>query len=313
MRKLFYGLLLLSLFSCGRNNRVSHEFKGENFHCEYQTADGRIEGHYISYYNNEEVKAEGYFENGYHTGIWKLWDSTGLVEERYYKNPFSCEIIIPGPKGKPSDSIYMLKKNSLGYYPYFEVKEKMVLYAKRIWRFIPIEDNPLIKASELFPIWQKSIVDGNLLYKKESNLNLSNDGNYSYYSTDTKLVGYNIVEDYFYDNIRNVSEKRILGLAPVVIGLEKKATVLPWIYFPEVRAQLATKLMDNDQLPKNIQTLDDLFFFRYFASRIYKEENPYLKDLDVDIFAEGMEKESERIDMELIDSEHDIWLELVKK
>ena len=114
------------------------------------------------------------------------------------------------------------------------------------------------------------------------------------------------MEDFVYDKIRKVSEKRILGIAPVVKGNDGKTTTLPWIYLPDIRTDLAAINLDDSSLPDNIKTLDDLFFFRYFSSRIYKEENPYLETHEEDVLADGMEKESERVEMELINQEHDL-------
>ena len=305
MKKIFYGLFLLSLFSCGQADRVNHEYKGKNYHCEYQTTDGRIEGHYISYYNNDEVKAEGYFTNGYHSGNWKLWDSTGLVVERYYKNPFSCEIIIPETLDRSPDSVYQLIKNEFGIYPSFDVKEKMIIAAKRIWRYLPLDKNPILKKSDLFTIWQQAIVDGKYLYKEESSLQMSGVGKFIFNSTNTQLLGYKIVEDFFYDNQRNVSEKRILGISPVVLGKDGDTTTFPWIFLPHIRKELASVSLKESE---SIQNLDDLFFFRYFSSIIYKEERIYSDNRKFPISGEKVKKQSEKIEMDLIDNEHDYWI-----
>jgi hypothetical protein len=286
-----------------------HNYSDSSITCTYYTTQGRIDGKYISYYKNGKKKAEGSFRNNYHYGIWTLYDSSGNISiKRDYKNPFSYEQLYPCKKSK--DTLYELKQNKDAYIDYFPLQEKMVMLAKRVWRYIPAENNAL-----LF---------GNNILQKIISSNLSK-GNITAYSTkddefttplksdeirtnDINVIGYKIKEDWFFDNVRMVSESRILGLCPIVVDtLKHDTTDLYWIYFPEIRKYLAAEKLSEKNLPDEISNVDDLFFYRCFASSIYKESN--FKDRKISDYKKGDEilKEAERIEINMIEMEHDLW------
>ena len=69
---------------------------------------------------------------------------------------------------------------------------------------------------------------------------------------------------------------------------------------------LSKEKINNPNLPSKIKTFDDLFFFRYFYGQIYMETNVY--ERSIGSYAEDKEIEAERIELSLIESEHDIWI-----
>ena len=81
-----------------------------------------------------------------------------------------------------------------------------------------------------------------------------------------------------------------------------------WVYFPQIRKYLAQEKIQQTGIPAKIKTFDDLFFYRYFYGQIYKESNVYDRPISVYKTGTEIEKEAERIEISLIESEHDIWI-----
>jgi len=316
----FLSMVFVSQIGFAQNKTC--EYNDGLIKCTYQTNQGRIDGHYISYYKNGIKKTEGTFENNYRKGKWTVWDTTGRIHtQRNYENPFTFKKLIPVPSNdKPAVLLdipqYTLKYNKDGYIDYFYVAERMVFMSKRLWRFIPLNNNPLIfENNKILQIIQKNIPNKNITaYSITSDDFLKPLPSGMIDTANIKIIGLNIKEDWFFDTERLVSETRIIGLCPMAVNtITHDTTALYWIYFPEIRKYLAQEKIKDTKLPSYINTLDDLFFFRYFSSSIYKEENVYDRKItDYYKTREEIEKEAERIEINVIESEHDIWVSFTK-
>jgi hypothetical protein len=307
---LFVAVCSFSLNS--DKKRVKHGYKDEKITCTYETSNGRIDGNYSSFYKNGQKKSEGTFQNNYRIGKWTVWDSTGIIRmQRVYENPFAFKQIIPAYKRDSFNLLnerrYTLRYNFDGYIDYFNVKEKTIQWSKRIWRFIPEASNEnLFENNLLYNIFQSNILSKMLTaFSDEQFFNeitpILPD------TTKNKVIGYRIKEDCFFDSERVVAESRIIGISSVIINkLTNDTTDLFWIYFPQVRKYLARQKIQSQF--SNISTLDDLFFFRDFNSQIYKEANIW--DREISDYKKGIHisKEAESIEVNIIESEHDLWI-----
>jgi gliding motility associated protien GldN len=308
--------LLFALCITANAQILEHVYSDSILKCVYHTMDGRIDGKYISYYKNGQKKAEGNFKNNYRDGKWTLWNSSGEMQiTRDYKNPFSFDIIFQKKQSDTAITKYHLAYNKDGFIEYFPLQEKMVLMAKRVWRFIPVENNPLLFQNN----YLQKIITANL-----------ENGNITAYSTNDdefltplkpdeiekegiNIIGYKIKEDWFFDNERMVSESRIIGICPVSLDTVINSTRdLYWIYFPQIRKYLAGEKLKGNAIPEGITNCDDLFFFRCFASSIYKESNVYDRKISDYKFGDDIAKEAERIEINIIELEHDLWQSLIK-
>jgi hypothetical protein len=216
-----------------------------------------MNGLYISYYKNGKKKAEGKFGNNYRTGKWTVYDSTGRIRmSREYSNPFDyTQIIFKSTATTPNEitSVYKsnLNNNADGYIDYFELKEKMVVWSKRIWRFIaPAENEVLFENNSLFDLLLNNITAKHILAYKDYNFSKIDTAKYK--ASTYRVVGYKIEEDNVFDNVRCLLETRILGLCPVVINIQKQDTVdLCWLYFPEIRRLLANRKINQNCMSSN--------------------------------------------------------------
>lgn len=282
----------------------------------YQTTQGRINGNYTSYYKNGIKKAEGNFENNLRIGKWTVWDTLGNVKMiRIYSDPFTFERIIPKvPDDKPIELLniprYKIKYNEEGYIIYAYVKESDVSYHKRIWRFISPKENPILFEKDLlFRLLNKHILDSTIKAYSTKDDEFREVFMPKIDTTTVKVIGFKIKEDFFFDMNRVVSDTRVIGICPVVINQITNDTIdAYWVYHPQAREHLAQINIESNIIPEKIKTLDDLFFYRYFYGRIIKKSNVY--DRQPTYILEP--SNSEKIDIELIEKEHDIWINLTK-
>ena len=126
------------------------------------------------------------------------------------------------------------------------------------------------------------------------------------------ITRYRIKEDWIWDRQRSERYVRILGIAPMmedfdVDGNSVGFRPLFWLYYPECRYVFANSEVYNMFNDAQRRTYEDLFQKRYFSSYIVKEDNAFNRQIVS--YARGLDAlaESERIQQELFNMEHDIW------
>jgi hypothetical protein len=333
LRTLFFCVagILVSLFFSNAiaMGRVKHTFSNGMDTVVYETQNGLFDGMYNSFYKNGNKKSVGQFSNNMRVGLWTVYDSLGNKKmQRNYKNNFEYEQIFPTlPKEGPIKVLsqsYKLNYNKNGFIDYFYLDQRAIVVFKKIWREIGVENNPnIFSGNKLFHLLVDSLIakkytayeDGGFDFKdtisKQNLARLIDTANYD-------VVGYDIMEDWFFDNDRMLSETRILGIRPVIRDrktMEKQDVYtyhLGWFRFYQIRNGIAKIKLEDKTCPKNIRTLDDLFFFRYFEGSIRKESIFYDEKISDFIQKRDLGKGSEGIAISLIEMEHDIWIKFSK-
>ena len=127
-----------------------------------------------------------------------------------------------------------------------------------------------------------------------------------------KITRYRIKEDWIWDRQRSERYVRILGIAPMMEDFDVDGNgvgfrPLFWLYYPECRYVFANSEVYNMFNDAQRRTYEDLFQKRYFSSYIVKEDNSFNRAIVS--YARGLDAlaESERIQQELFNLEHDIW------
>ena len=324
MRKLIATIILLGgLTPALLAQTVSHTETFDSLKFEYHTMDGRLHGEYTAWYPNGQMKAKGSFYENQRNGEWKAWDEQGKLRmEREYLSPFHFKRTQPEPaKGKLakwlSTPSYTPTRNEAGFYEYHYLAERAVIWSKRNWRWITPEHNEaLFKEGKFFDRLKQHIFkDGTVMAYMGSNDEFRSPMTYdeiealwSLKSMD--LIAYEIKEDFFYDVDRQISETRIIGLAPVMLNRETGDTThLYWVYYPELRYALANDAVSPSEGDARTMTIDDIFFHRNFASVIVKQSNIYDRRIE-DYIKEPKARlqEATRIELMLLEAEHDIWV-----
>lgn len=314
-------LYLFQLFFYVHAQKKTEHFNFSTIQMEYETKDGKLSGQYVSKYRNGTKRAEGNFTDNVRTGVWTVYDSLGRkIHQREYLQHLSYKKLFPeketnGAASLFDTSIYTPSKNKNGYIDYFSIAERMVVFSTRVWR-------------ELSPALNKVIFEKDILYKTVFGF-ITDSTQTSYCSkTDSfkekmtlkelreyslknyKIIAWKLKEDFIYDIERNVSETRIIGICPVGVNLKSKDTSdLYWVYFPMMRLPLSAVTIKNKTVSSIPISLDDIFFQRKFSGEIYKQWNR--DDLLISEYCSTPEKvkfEQQRIEIEMIETEHEIWL-----
>lgn len=321
MKKILFIVFSFVLFSFNQSRKQKNIYEDNFIKCVYETTQGRLDGLYISYYKTGQKRAEGKFENNYRTGKWTVWDSTGRIRmQRNYSGPFTFKRLVPKIAIDRTIELlktpkYSIKYNREGFIEHFYLRERAVVWANRVWRFATPKNNPIIfDEYRLFSLLNKNIVNKNITHYQNTYPELKSELLPTNIDTSSvKLIGYKIDEDCFFDNERLISETRIIAICPVVFNKETKDTSdLYWVYFQEIRKYLAQEKIKQDGLPAKIKTLDDLFFYRYYYGQIYKEANYNNQPIAAYKAEKEINKEAERIEISLIESEHNIWIKFTE-
>jgi gliding motility associated protien GldN len=286
--------------------------------------NGMLNGQYISYYKNGKKKVEGMFRDNQRIGTWTVYDSLGQLRiVRKYQNSFQfTTVTVKNGKGEvvtPTEKVnYPMTRNKSGYYEYPKLIEKDIAISKRIWRTIEANASNafLFDNNKLFQLLVKNIEETKTIiaydvasdeFKKELDIAALKS---KIAKQDFNVVGFKIKEDWFYNSSWQLSESRIIGLCPIIADKATgKQTTLFWVYYPQLRNVLASEKFAVKNNPL-IATFDDAFQFRYFSSNIYKESTIYDKEIADYKTGNAIKEEAERIELGMIDSEHDCWIKL---
>lgn len=320
--KLLSMLAAIALFSSVTKAQIKRAYH-KNAHLKYEvnTRNGLLNGTYTSWYPNGQKKAEGEFQNNQRMGTWKVWSPLGILKtHRNYQNAYQFTILTQQDDNGESLSIpkflvYELMKNEMDYIEYPNTDGKDVCWQKNIWR--KIEKNatnaPLFSGQTMDVLLKELSKNKTISIYKPSfdkakvELNAGEREKLLKQKEET-LVGFYIKEVAFFDLARQLSENRIFQICPIVKSKEgDKEKALFWLSYEEIRplfAQQKVSVVGNSM----IETLEDWLHFRHFQSTIEKESNAYDRKIEAYATGNAFKKEQERIEMQLLDREHDLWL-----
>ncbi len=301
-------LVLVLIFSFIGNDPKKFVYEDNSVKCVYTFANGMFNGKYISYYKNGIKKAEGNFKWNNRDGEWIVWDSSANIKcKRTYTTSLAFKQTFP------NNCDVTLPQKTEGFYIYNILKEADVLWEKRVWRNITAVNNPLLFKISFSDSLVKRITTGNiLLYNEDFFDPLPSETVNQKIISGSRIIAFKIKEDVFIDASRQLIETRIIGVCPVIKN--NKDTIEPgWMYFPRMRPFLSSSPLVIKQKPL-IKNSDDLFYFRYFNSEIKKECNRFDRDLKNYCKTKAeLQKEGERIEIQIIEADHDHWISFCKK
>jgi gliding motility associated protien GldN len=127
------------------------------------------------------------------------------------------------------------------------------------------------------------------------------------------VIMYEVKEDWFFDNERSVMEVRIVGICPMIrvsdseTGEFRGYKRLFWLNYSELRHQMINWQVYTSRNDVHPVTFDDLFNKRMFESLVIKESNVYDRYINQYAAGEDALLESDRIERQLLEMEHDLW------
>ena len=123
-----------------------------------------------------------------------------------------------------------------------------------------------------------------------------------------------IKEDWFIDRQRGVRDIRVLGLAPVIQrfddeGVARGIQTMFWLNYPECRDLFVNTDAFNRHNSAARMSYDDVFAWkRFFNSVITKMDNQQDRHLQEFLSGWQLMAEAERIQIELLNLEEDLWV-----
>lgn len=289
------SLLLLSFISTNKPNII----QVDQYKVVYEKAEGKYTGKYSSYYNSTgKIRAKGKLLNGMHVGEWIIYDSTGEIRvQRSYSAAGDLIKSIPAIKTLESAE---------------ESKEGLVsvIWSKRLWRFIPLDNNKEFFQSKFLSNTLISLAKENKItsYNPSSDEFLHPTSFDRLANTNKKIVTYKIKEDNYYNKYTQQMEIQIIGICPIV-EVDNKQVDLAWFYFPEFIEQLKENNTESNQI------LLRAFQTRNFHSFITKESNR--NNLTLSKYKlennQTLSGLREEIEIGLIEKEHDLWIEQIQQ
>jgi hypothetical protein len=265
-------------------------------------------GSYMSWYSDGILKTKGQYLFNQKVGSWYFYDNQGMtVLHRYYINNYVYKDISTKTPHKlaaffKDEPLFSLARNNDSEpYKYPAISESNILYSKRYW----------IKNVQIQNLWGK-LKEG--IQNKSITLFTSDNGemadssivtNITSLPEEAEITGYRMKLDFYFDSKYMMCLHQVIGIAPEVKTSEG-TIVLGWIYYPQIRGMLANACTRPGEFPVNIQHLDDLLFFRYYAGDVYKVSNIYDREEpnDIDPFITWLD---------LLETEHSLLISLYKK
>jgi hypothetical protein len=315
--KLFTIALVIFFFTAISTDGF-YEDKHENGQVKVQChiENGIFDGQYKSWYKNGTKKISGKFSKNQRVGQWNVWSETGeLLMQRDYINNFQFEVNNIASPEKSITTKVKLDYNDFAYIAYDTIYEKDVLWAKKSWRIIkPSELNmPLFENNKLFKVINKSLKENSIqAYSAEQDI----EGKFKIALKtkelddlveirDDKLIGFLVKEESVIDKRRQILETRIIGICPIVYDKNDRPKHLFWVYFPNLRPILAKERVEYKSYLSNINTLDDVFYYKNYNSQLYKVTNV----TDSPIFIEDKDAVNtlQKLELETIEREHESW------
>jgi gliding motility associated protien GldN len=130
-----------------------------------------------------------------------------------------------------------------------------------------------------------------------------------------EIKQYMIKEEWYFDKGTSTLNVRIIGICPIREYVRQddnsgqvQRTKVFWVYYPEVRELLSTRLVLNPNNDALQMSFDDLFIKRFFSSYVVQESNVYNNRL-ISAYLNGKEAmlESKRIEEKIFNFEQDLW------
>jgi len=296
------------------------EYSDSEYSVQYEVRNGLMHGKYVSYYANGNKRAQGEFTDNNRSGKWTVYDSTGKIQVvRKYQSLYNYKRIYPKPYQKGaakllSEPVYDASHYSGGQNKYFALEKRNVFYANRSWQYIDAGKNKMFFNTDTLMTCLKTALkkDSVTVYSNkddEFRTPLSSAEALQILSENPIIVGFMIKEDAFFDNQRFLTESRILGLCPLVKDNNGQYRALFWIYLPQFNKSLALVKMQQSGLPSDIQTLEDVFFHRYFNATWVFSSSPYDRTFDEKLqLIDDNAKYTDRFLINQIETEHDFWV-----
>jgi|GEM_PF-4732384 len=260
---------------------------------------GLYTGNYVSSYSNGNKKAIGRLEQNQRVGNWEFYSEDGTLAAKIdYQSNTEFKTIETHNHLSNSLSIPINKYDKLFQLP---LEEKSVVWAKRVYRDIPIAEFELSPDFDFFQTLKNLQTDKPLCFLDDQFKTLIKNLDSVPHSNEN-ISGYRIKLDYFFRKDFNFMDFRIVGIAPIYQSNNGKTKEICWLYYPGLKDLLFEKIQNREA-----KSMESILQTKNYHSIIYKESNVSDKSIE-----EISRNEEERkafyleIDNSIIEMENDL-------
>ena len=316
-------LLLLLTFSVKAIDSKKIWYKNGELKAEVGFENGMFNGDFRSWYVNGQKKAEGKFFNNQRIGKWQLWDSLGtlrVVREYTDGFTFTTQLLKAVDGAELPLSVYPkypIATNNLGEPDYPALEKHQILVFKDLWRMIDNtpENALLFQDNTVHQVISNYIdIEGNAVFDDYKFNHLLNIDSLRKIMRDPqmKIIGYRLYEGWNYFDPYQMSDYWIMGICPIVQHTTSgQKADLGWIRFNNLRGDLDAVVVKDSG--GKVMTLDELIQANAFSSTIYKEANIYDRAIADYKKGDDIITEAYRIEFDIWDMEHEMWMRLTEE
>lgn len=270
-------------------------------------SDGRLNGEYSNFDNQNSLTTSGEFKNNLRVGEWTVKDSSEkIIYKRNYKSIYSyTETRFSGSVAGGSQKLYPLKRSNTNLYQYPEYEN--ILWTKRVWSILPEKDHRQLYSQETLIRINEWIKNGTInVYEDDElskvietqDIDLDN----------SNCTGVTMKKDYFFDEDLGIMLEKIVELTFYVENIDNEKLQTFSLFYPTDGRKLLSSFNISHKSEK-IKHYDDLFFFQDYSEVIYNEANAKGIKIEPD-FAniEKYQQTSNEIKQIIISTEHRLWL-----
>lgn len=292
---------------------------------EYSQSNGKLNGLYVSYYENGTVKAFGNFLDNERLGTWVIHDTLGeVVQERYYTGLNSFLITRPNDKdkndGSKNSNAYFSSRNADGLINLRKTPQDKIAFSQRYIVALEEENNKAIFAKNaMYNIVENGLDNGTL--SCFDTLDFQHVEPISSEEMTSRMRGkairFELHGQFIYDKELNGANHKIIAICPVVYDSTTNSEVsIGWIpyvqlrpllrniYISDVQYNASPLEMKNFNGPQNQMfpaNLDDHFVKGNYSSML-------IKVFDADRFGAEILNLREPGPFYHIELEHELWL-----
>lgn len=240
----------------------------ENVIAHYTMVDGAINGKYKSYdLNTGNLYASGTIQNNQRVGKWTIYDSTEQkLYVRYYDAPLQAITLYPKSEASAEEPEYALNRNSLGYVEFFPLNEANLILNEKSLTVLDSSNIPfLFRESFLIKGLHQAALEKDFALYRDIALKTRVPYNeiITLLDTNQTISSIHLEERVIFDRDRKILEFRPYSLA-LIYKDQKEEHILAYIKYEEIRDVLNKIILPEFKRPMHIETVDDLFFFKYY-------------------------------------------------
>lgn len=270
----------------------------------------RLNGKYTNFDSKNKTTTSGEFINNNRVGEWAVHDSLNkVVLKRNYHTAFSFTEKRVNKEEEAKDIKFLIQRDSTGLYEYPLIEESNVVWSKRVWSVLPKKENKEFYKQDYLTKIESLLNDEKIIIYRNGELSeiLPHE---TIDLKKSKLLAISLKKDHFFEKTSKMMQERIVAITFHIETQDVGENLSFSVYYPTDGRKLFSSYETTNN-NEQVNTLDDLFFFKNYGDIIYKEMSSSTSNETLDLTnINKYKKQSNEIKKLIIESEHRLWLDI---